>query len=150
METIGSRIRSALTRLDKSPKWLADEVGVSYETVRKWLAGEIAPKRGRVADVSRALGMSEENLMFGSDRSQSGPPQDVVPQMEASEPSWPFSIDRAEFDKLPPEDRSHIDAVLAAFVVGCLANRSPAPKVKKVIEFTGLHPKETRSKQGVK
>lgn len=150
MDTIGSRIRSALTRLEKSPKWLADEVGVSYETVRKWLADEIAPKRARVAAVAQALRLSEETLMFGAERAPApaAPPQPSVAAL--AEESWPFSIPRADFDRLSPEDRANLDAVVSKFIAGCLAEQPLFARKKKVIEFTGMHPEKSHGHRKAK
>ncbi|WP_454731470.1 MULTISPECIES: hypothetical protein [Cupriavidus] len=142
MSTIGQRIRSALMRLDKTPKWLSSQVGVSYETVRKWLSDESAPKRGRVTAVAVALGLSEETLMFGSGATpptQAGEPV-IAPAPQESAQAWPFSVPRAEFDKLSPEDRANLDAVVSKFIAGCLAEQPLFARKKKVLTFTGLHP----------
>lgn len=143
MDTIGTRIRSALTRIDKSPKWLSTEVGVSYETVRKWLADEIAPKRARVADVARALNLAEEELMFGP-AERHAERHAVSHESPAQEPvqNWPFSAPRPSFDKLSPEEQTHLDAVVSRYIAGCLAEEQHPAKPKKVIEFTGLHPEK--------
>jgi hypothetical protein len=116
-------MRSALTRLEKSPKWLADEAGVSYETVRKWLADEIAPKRARVASVAQLLELSEEALMFGTERVSApaaGAQRKVAPSPKGS---WPFSVSREAFDRLSPADKATMDTVLVKFVAGCLAEQ---------------------------
>lgn len=150
MNTIGQRIRAALTHLDKTPKWLAAEVGVSYETVRKWLSDEIAPKRGRVAAVAAALGLPEENLMFGTAPGAAAAPAEpptAAPQEPAS--AWPFSAPRADFDKLSSEDRASLDAVVTKFMAGCLADQ-PVFARKKVITFTGLHPQATADSRKAK
>lgn len=155
METIGSRIRNALSRLDRTPKWLAAEVGVSYETVRKWLADEIAPKRGRVAAVAQALDLSEESLMFGATERQAAAAENKPTAAAAgASPPWPFSTPRADFDKLSPQDRANLDAVVAKFVAGCLMEQAGEQPVfarkKKVIEFTGLHPEPAAGKSRAK
>ena len=121
METIGIRMRRALTRLEKSPKWLADEAGVSYETVRKWLADEIAPKRARVATVAQLLEISEEALMFGTERASAPPAAAQRKAAVSPKGSWPFSVSREEFDRLGPADKAALDTVLVKFVVGGLA-----------------------------
>lgn len=151
METIGTRIRSALTRIDKSPKWLSTEVGVSYETVRKWLADEIAPKRARVADVARALKLPEEELMFGPAGRHAEPrATSAAAPAQGQAETWPFSTPRADFDKLSPQDKASLDAVVSKFVAGCLAEVPLLTRKKKVIEFTGLHPEPAKSRHGAK
>lgn len=129
MESIGTRIRRSLTRLEKSPKWLADEAGVSYETVRKWLADEIAPKRTRVPSVAQLLELSEEALMFGTDPASAPAARAQRKLASPKKASWPFSVPREEFDRLGPTDKATLDAVFIKFVAGCLAEQ-PAPARK--------------------
>lgn len=71
-ETVGSRIRSiALTkalregRPQPSQKALAGQLGVSYETLRKWIRGDTAPNRARAAAVAELLGCQIEEFMHG-------------------------------------------------------------------------------------
>ncbi|RCJ04105.1 transcriptional regulator [Cupriavidus necator] len=135
-----------MTRLDKSPKWLADEAGVSYETVRKWLADEIAPKRARVAAVAQILELSEEALMFGAERASApaaGTQRTVASPLKAS---WPFSVPREEFDRIGPAEKANLDAVVTKFIAGCLAEQPVSARKNKVIEFTG-HPLSTTAKK---
>jgi phage repressor protein C with HTH and peptisase S24 domain len=65
MQTLGERIRSAANKKGMSLKRLSTELGVTYETVRKWATNETAPNRSRMLDVCRILEIRESELRFG-------------------------------------------------------------------------------------
>jgi len=58
--------------------------------------------------------------------------------------AWPFTAMRSDFDRLTPQEKATLDAVVGTFIAGCLAAQPLAGK--KVIEFTGLGPSQ-RSKR---
>ncbi len=65
-ETIGARIaRIAKERKGWAPAEFAAALGVSYESVRKWITGETAPNRNRLAKVGALLGVAPEELLLG-------------------------------------------------------------------------------------
>lgn len=65
-DTVGNRIE-ALAAQKGLPggKELAALFGVSYETLRRWRGGGIAPNRNRAARISEVLGVPEEVFMHG-------------------------------------------------------------------------------------
>lgn len=76
MSTIHARIKERREALKLSQKALAEAVGVTYQTVQQWETEpdpsnpkvlSTAPKRTRLANVAKALGVTEEWLMTGRD-----------------------------------------------------------------------------------
>lgn len=66
METVGQRIEKLAAQQGLAPgAALAKEFGVSYETLRKWRAGEIAPNRSRQERISAVLKVPPEQFMHG-------------------------------------------------------------------------------------
>ena len=73
---------------------------------------------------------------------------DAAPQPSLRDTGlWPFTAQLSDFERLKPQEREHLDAVVSKFIAGCLAEQT-APK--KVIEFSGLHPTQAKSKQSSK
>jgi transcriptional regulator with XRE-family HTH domain len=60
--TIGAFIKRARERLNISQAELARRIGVSKTAVGKWEDGVTAPKRARVIEVARALGIPADQL----------------------------------------------------------------------------------------
>ncbi len=100
------------------PKTLGDDAARKIEAAMEAPAGWMDADHGAKAKAP------------ANDRSTSGNQARV----------WPFSTPRAEFDRLSDQDRANLDAVIAKFVAGCLSEQAP-PKKRKIIEFSGLHPK---------
>lgn len=65
-ETVGDRIER-LAKAKGLPVGgaLAADLGVSYETLRRWKAGETAPNRNRAARIAEYLGCAPETFMHG-------------------------------------------------------------------------------------
>ena len=57
------RIRAFLSKSDKSPEWLADQLGVSFALVTRMLAGRV-PKTGTVVTLARVIGCRVEDLVI--------------------------------------------------------------------------------------
>ncbi len=75
VETIGHRIeRLASQKKLPTGAALAKLFGVSYESFRKWKAGEAAPNRRRQEVIAAALGVDPAAFMFGADGAASGEP----------------------------------------------------------------------------
>lgn len=74
-ETVGARIESlaATKKLPKNAE-LARLIGVSYETLRRWRAGEAAPNRKRQDRIAELLGVAHEVFMHGSAGANAGEP----------------------------------------------------------------------------
>lgn len=50
------RLKSALDAEGRDVKWLAQELGVSYESARKWANGAGLPKMERMVEICKTLG----------------------------------------------------------------------------------------------
>lgn len=97
MKTVGDRI----AELRKAKGWtqedLGREAGVHEKTIAKWEQGVQVPGRqGNIAKVSRALGVSVDELLYG------GEGTDNVPRAtQAAEEAAISAGDRIGFDGLP-------------------------------------------------
>lgn len=65
-ESVGNRIER-LAKANGLPAGsaLANRLGVSYETLRRWKAGETAPNRNRAVRIAEFLGCAPEAFMHG-------------------------------------------------------------------------------------
>lgn len=74
-ETVGQRIeRLAKEKGLPTGAVLAERCGVSYESFRKWKAGDAAPNRRRQEVIAQVLGVEPAAFMFGADGGTSGEP----------------------------------------------------------------------------
>lgn len=64
--TVGDRLRTLVAKKGWSLQQFADELGVVYETVRKWLVGETAPNRKRAQRAAELLDTTPEFILYGS------------------------------------------------------------------------------------
>lgn len=62
---IKHRIRAARDHVGLTREQLAQELQVTYETVRQWEEGEIAPRRQRFAAIAEVTGVREAWLAGG-------------------------------------------------------------------------------------
>lgn len=118
-ETIGAR----LERIAKDSKgWtlsqFAEQLDVSYETVRKWVTGETAPNRRRLERICELLPVSPAMVLFGHEESAPKPantqatkPADArarpAPVYEITETDWGHL---QEFKDMNSEDVEFIRA----------------------------------------
>lgn len=81
-ESVGERIcAKALSDLSLNSKQLATELGISYETLRKWKTGETEPTPANRRAIAALLKVSEVWVVFGDDR----PARDIAePTLEQS------------------------------------------------------------------
>lgn len=63
--TLGQRIRSAARKRELTMQDIATRLGVSYETVRKWVNDQTAPTRARFPELAALLGVPEFELRYG-------------------------------------------------------------------------------------
>lgn len=78
MQSVGVRVRDEAARVHGwSLAELAHEVGVSYETCRRWVQGDIAPNRQRVAKLAKLLNRTPEWVMYGIEKDAVGPDADA-------------------------------------------------------------------------
>lgn len=85
-ETIGKRIRTyAAEEFNWKGGELAHQIGVSYETLRKWTTGEIAPTRNRLGVICSVLKVTPEWVMHGTGPAKPGDtPAILEPSIEAA------------------------------------------------------------------
>lgn len=111
VETVGLRIKQiaisrALAAGEEAPTMqaIADSLGISYESLRKWTTSATAPNRKRAALIAAKLGVPVSAFMLGA-----APAEDDQPA-----PSPPYSAAAlrvaAIYDQVSPKDRRHIDA----------------------------------------
>ena len=61
------RKRAGLTQIE-----LAEKLGVSIATLRRWEAGETAPTGTRIMEISSLLGITPEDLITSQEESENG------------------------------------------------------------------------------
>lgn len=67
MDTVGKRIEAlGKAKLQLTGEKLAERLGVSYETLRKWKAGTMSPSAPRQKIISERLGEPPEVYMYGA------------------------------------------------------------------------------------
>lgn len=84
-ETVGDRIER-LAKAKGLPVGgaLANRLGVSYETLRRWKAGDTAPNRNRAVRIAEFLGCAPEAFMHGvTDAAAEALPSDEARLVEA-------------------------------------------------------------------
>ena len=62
-ETFGSRLRALRKKAGLSQEELADVLGISYMTVRRWEAGKASPRVEDVPSIAQALGVPDADLL---------------------------------------------------------------------------------------
>lgn len=72
----------------------ADQLGVSYETVRKWVVGTTAPNRNRIKRICELLPVSPEWVMFGEGAAVAAPA--LAPEVSSSSVMWSLTPDEAK------------------------------------------------------
>lgn len=84
METIGQRIEAIASECGlPSNSALAQHLGITYETLRKWRSGSSAPNRSRLKKISELLGVDPARLMFGIEREAGAKPEDELSEEES-------------------------------------------------------------------
>lgn len=126
---------------------LAGELGVSYETLRKWVIGSTAPNRQRTAEVARLLDVSVEFVTYGSTEPASG--HTAVDPVEITESEW------AHLENLrlaPPAEKERLKQEAAAVsemarqmrreILASLGmnGEADAERVNKVLKKAPRHP----------
>lgn len=138
MQTLAARLSSALAaKTGASQAALARACNVSPASVADWFSGETKSiKAGPLLRAARYLDVEPLWLLEGlgprtRDSSHVLSTAHAVSRVE--EPRaiynlWPFTVDREQFDQLPPDDRARVDGFLSATVS---AHHARAPKKKR-------------------
>lgn len=123
------RLRQAMAAAPMDVTSLAKAMGLSYQAVKRVLDGKsaafTAPNNSAAA---RILGVSTDWLATGEGQ---------VERNDAGAP-WPFSVTRAQCERLEAEDFSALDKTLSGFVLGRLASQGSeevAPKQAPVPRY---------------
>lgn len=64
--TVGDRLRELVAAKGWTLLQFAEELGVVYETVRKWLTGETRPTHSRAKKAAQLLDTTPEYILYGS------------------------------------------------------------------------------------
>ncbi len=62
---LGKRLEILMKAKNLSTAQLAKTLGVSYNTVRKWITGQRFPKEDKLKDLTEFFGVSADYLLFG-------------------------------------------------------------------------------------
>jgi transcriptional regulator with XRE-family HTH domain len=65
VELIGNRIKAAREKLNMSLESVADKLGVSFQSVQQWEAGNTSPRRKRMEKLAEVLQTTPAWLQFG-------------------------------------------------------------------------------------
>lgn len=64
--TVGDRLRDLVAAKGWTLLQFAEELGVVYETVRKWLTGKTRPTHARATKMAKLLDTTPEFILYGS------------------------------------------------------------------------------------
>jgi transcriptional regulator with XRE-family HTH domain len=82
--SVGDRLRKLVAAKGWTLQQFADELGVVYETVRKWLTGETRPTHARATKVAKLLDTTPEFILYGSTPAVNGAARPSA--LQAAEP----------------------------------------------------------------
>lgn len=72
IKSIGIRIREAREQAGLSLEQLADQLGVSFQSVQQWEAGKTSPRPHRIKKIAETLKKSSVWIQFGESTAQQG------------------------------------------------------------------------------
>lgn len=82
---IGQRIREAREALGFSQEQLADNLGISFQSVQQWETGKTTPRATRMRKLATVLGKSPTWIQFGVGPSDSAKIDDVFKLITSAE-----------------------------------------------------------------
>jgi transcriptional regulator with XRE-family HTH domain len=82
---IGQRIREAREALGFSQEQLADNLGISFQSVQQWETGKTTPRATRMRKLATVLGKSPTWLQFGVGPSDSSKIDDIYKLITSAE-----------------------------------------------------------------
>ena len=62
-DSFGSRLKAFRKKAGLTQEDLADVLGLSYMTIRRWEAGKVTPRLEEIKAIAKALGVSESDLL---------------------------------------------------------------------------------------
>ncbi len=95
------RKKAGLTQIE-----LADKLGVSIATLRRWEAGETAPNGTRIMEIAAVLGVSPDGLISDSDGADKGKMSVMYPAHENSGGMLVFEGEGTRIE-LPPTEKGY-------------------------------------------
>lgn len=84
-ENLGERIRRLRRERRLTMVHLASRIGVSRPTLWKWEKGSVFPRQDMVCAIARALGVTEKELIYGSERQLNQREDLSIPVLDAAE-----------------------------------------------------------------
>lgn len=95
------RKKAGLTQVD-----LADKMGVSIATLRRWESGETAPNGTRILELANLLGLSPDEIVNDTQGSQMNKASVLYPSHESSGGMLVFEGEGIRIE-LPPTDKGY-------------------------------------------
>ena len=71
-DTFGERLRTFRKKTGITQEELADILGISYMTVRRWEAGKVTPRIDEIKALAKALNVTEQDLLNDPPTDNSG------------------------------------------------------------------------------
>lgn len=123
-ETVGARIeRLAAAKGLPANAALAELFGVTYETLRKWRAGQTAPSRKRAAKISEKLGVEPEVFMHGVAQAT------ITPAAPLQQPGLSVEAQKIGrwYDSMSPDEQQKARLMMWVVKPGVNPTNFPAP-----------------------
>lgn len=96
------RKKAKLTQIE-----LAEKIGVSIATLRRWEAGETAPNGTRIVEISNVLGVAPDEIVAGSEgRETMSPAKTLLPASAKTNGMLVFEGEGTRIE-LPPTERGY-------------------------------------------
>lgn len=99
--TFGNRIRECRKLKGMTLQQVGDLFQINRASVSDWESGKTRPDIERLVSLARALSTSVDYLLTGK-KSAAG--------------SWPFSISWEDYERLPQDQKTHLDRMVSSFV----------------------------------
>lgn len=95
------RKKAGLTQIE-----LAEKLGVSIATLRRWEAGETAPTGTRIIELANLLGISPDEIITGTENAAAGRSRLLTPAHEDSGGMLVFEGEGTRIE-LPPTEKGY-------------------------------------------
>jgi len=83
-------------------------LNITYEMARRYTLGHAMPRQEKMDALAKLLGVDPAELQYGA---KARPSKDQAIAMMNSA-SWPFTISRERFDRLPKDEKERIDGLI--------------------------------------
>lgn len=79
-DTVGDVVRIGLLKENKPQRWLAEQLGVSQQTVSSWVSNRFLPSKEQLSQISMALNVPLDELQKFHKSTRSEPKLQVTPE----------------------------------------------------------------------